>query len=712
VVNSSITCKGDKVKHACREFDSSKIIIFIRYFLDRAATTLLSIAFLAIVGAFTITISSAPLHAEDNVPDDLDLGDLSLEDLMNIEVTSVSRKAELQTNAPSAIYVLTGEDIKKSGALTIPDALRIVPGLQVAQIDANKWAITSRGFAGNFSNKLLVMIDGRTVYTPMFSGVYWDVQDVPLEDIARIEVIRGPGATMWGANAVNGVISIVTKNSAETNGTHVSFGAGSGQRQSGLVRYGSGWGSQGNVRAYVKYLNEGNSKFQSGAEAADDWRLSRVGFRADFGSMGKDAITIHGDYYDGLAGTTYLAPSVTPPYYELTQMDALIDGGNVATRWNHRISSTSDLKLGMYFDRTRRLAGLEREIRSTLDFDFQHAFQVSRWSDFIWGIGFRLSDGQSEPTSQAFLLPGSRTDKLYSGFVQSDFKLVARRLNLILGSKIEHNDYTGLETEPSGRVVWTPNEKHTFWGAVSKSVRTPSWIEHNSRVLWASIPPLSLGNPSPLPAVLTLTGNPDFKSEVCLAHEAGYRYLISDRLLLDLATFYNSYSSLRVTTRSAPALNSSQSAFVIPVLFKNDMEGETYGFELAADWSPIRWLRTRATYSHLQMDLRAPGNSSDTVHIAADGDSPRHQLRVGSSLNLPHDIDFSFEFRFVSALPHLGVDEYGEVDSRLGWKFTENLELALTGRNLLHKRHFEFKSELSNLDTAVGRSVFLSITWR
>jgi iron complex outermembrane receptor protein len=651
-----------------------------------------------------------PLAVAANNP--VDLTELSLEDLMNIEVTSVSRKPQQLSEAAAAVYVLTGEEIRRSPSSSIPDALRMVPGVQVAKIDCNKWAVTARGFNGNFANKLLVLIDGRSVYTPLFSGVYWDAQDVPLEDVDRIEVIRGPGATLWGANAVNGVINIITKTPEETTGGILSLSTGSTERGLGTFRYGRAYGTDLSFRVYGKFFDRDNAVFPNGAEASDHWRISRGGFRVGWEPSSANSLTLQGDIYDGIAGATYAFPTVSPPYFELVEGETAVSGGNLLTHWTHLFSPTSDASFQVYYDRTERRGALEREDRNTFDFDFQHRYDASWRFELLWGLGYRLSNDKNYGEPHALMVPKSRTDDLYSAFAQVDIAVLKDRLSLILGSKFEHNDYTGFEFQPNGRILWTPHRDHTLWAAISRAVRTPSRVEYGSQISWYTTPPLSLANPTPYPVVLTLVGNPEYESEVLLAHEVGYRFRPEERVSIDLAAFYNTYDKLRITQRRDPIPNFAEGFVTIPIEFTNNLEAETYGLELALDWYLSRNLRARAGYSYLQMDLQPIGETTDTVHVEADGDVPRHQFALQTAADLPKELSLNLQFRYVEALPHLAVDSYVEMDARLGWRVFTSIEVAVVGRNLLHDSHPEFKSELSNVYTEVERDVSVSLVWR
>src|SRR5438093_3529420 len=419
-----------------------------------------------------------------------DLADMSLEDLTKIEVTSVSKHKEKLADAPAAIFVITQEDIRRSGVTTIADALRLAPGLEVARVASHDWAITSRGFNELYANKLLVLIDGRSVYTPLFSGVYWDVQDTLLEDIDRIEVIRGPGATLWGANAVNGVINITTKSAKETIGGLLSGGYGTEEQGFGSARYGGKLGEDAYYRGYVKYFNRDSSALPSGAQANDAWEMYRGGFRTDWEPSAQNLFTLQGDAY---AGTENQTVTLFTPAFPFTQPDASkmrVSGGNVIGRWTHTFTPDSDLKLQIYYDRTDRAVDYFKEMRNTADFDLQYRHPLWQRHDVTWGVGFRYADSDTSRSNFTLaFIPPERITRIFNTFIQDEITLVKERLRLTLGSKFERNDYTGFEIQPSGRLLWTPHERHSVWASVSRAVRTPSRAEVDSRIVNTNVPP-------------------------------------------------------------------------------------------------------------------------------------------------------------------------------------------------------------------------------
>jgi iron complex outermembrane receptor protein len=641
----------------------------------------------------------------------LDLKQLSLEDLVNLEVTSVSKTPEKLSRAAAAVSVITRDEIRRSGATSIPEALRMVPGLQVAQIDANKWVVTSRGFAANFANKLLVMIDGRSVYTPLFSGVYWDVQDVLLQDIERIEVIRGPGATLWGANAVNGVINIITRTARESQGTLLKAGGGSEERGFGSFRHGARLGRNGFVRFYGKYFNRSQSIDSTGADAADQWNMVRGGFRADWRLSGQTDLTLQGDIYRGDAGVTYAFPMLSTPYVRVVDDEKRLAGGNLLARWARSWPGVSQVTLQAYFDRTERADQRLGENRNTFDLDYQQWWLPVRWLKAIWGLGYRSTTDEFVTLNNISLYPEQRSAGLFSMFAQTDLMLADDRLRLTLGSKFENNDYTGFELQPSVRLLWSPEPRHTVWAAVSRAVRTPSRIEYDGLIPSSVVPPGTIGNASPFPVLVVLEGNRAFESEELVAYETGYRVRPGERVLIDAALFYNDYDQLRTLESGVLGLDSIPVYALMPLYPTNNLTGRTFGAEAAMTWRVHDRLRLRGAYTYFQKELHWINGSTGILVGGAEGDCPHSQFHLRASADPSRQFELDLAMRYVDELPNLEVERYLDVDARLAWKPSVRVEWAVAGRNLLHRRHPEFKSELNNVHTEAERSVYTSVTW-
>ncbi|GLI38940.1 TonB-dependent receptor [Geobacter hydrogenophilus] len=645
--------------------------------------------------------------------ENLNLSELGLEDLMNIQVTSVSKKQQKLSDAGAAIFVVTREDIRRSGATSIPEVLRMVPGIQVARLDANKWAVSARGFNDRFSDKLLVLMDGRTVFTPLFSGVYWDVQDAMLEDIDRIEVIRGPGAALWGANAFNGVINIITKHAQETQGGLLSAGAGTEERGFGGARYGGRVGDDTYYRLYTKYFNRDGGVDAAGNEGKDDWSVLRGGFRVDSDLTAQDSLTVQGDIYHGKEGETFTVPLVAPPYSRTFNSDTDIAGGNLLSRWTRKLSDTADMALQLYYDRTERDMAILGEIRDTIDVDFQNRFRWGSRQEIMWGLGYRFSHESITNKIPISFTPDKRSDNLYSLFVRDDIALIEEKLRLVLSSRFEHNDFTGFEIQPNARLIWTPDYRQTVWAAVSRAVRTPSSAEENFRNDISVYPPGTVNQT--LPVLFSGFGSRDFKSEDVIAYELGYRVAPAEHFSVDIATFYDNFSRLRTLEFGTPYLEVSPSPhLVLPGITSNKMHGESYGVEVAADWLALEWWRLHAAYSFLEMQMRLDPDSNSLFYLGfTQGTSPRHQGSLRSSMELGRSVELDVWVRYVDRLPEFDIDRYVTLDARLAWKPTRNLELSLVGRNLTDSHHPEFNSAIiSTAPTEVERSYYGKITWR
>src|ERR1700681_2250715 len=545
-------------------------------------TPLRRLCLLSVLGVFLTVTTSA-----QNQPKIPDVTAITLEDLMNLQVTSVSKRAQKLADAAAAIFVITQDDIRRSGASSIPEALRLAPGLEVARIDENKWAIGSRGFNGRFDNKLLVLIDGRSVYTPLFSGVYWNIQDVMLEDVDRIEVIRGPGATLWGANAVNGVINIITKAAKSTQSALAAAGGGTETRGSGSVRYGGRLNQGTYYRGYAKYFNVGPSIDPStGRRADDNWDALRGGFRTDWTSSGPDSLTVQGDLHRSGYGETLTVPSLNTPYSSTFPNQGSISGGNLLGRWNHAFANSST-SLQMYYDHTSITENsLFTDHQDIFDIDFQHTFHATESQDVVWGLGYRSSRDGNNSSSVVSLQPNQLTLNQFSAFAQDEISLFDKRLRITLGSKFEHNGFTGFEIQPNTRLLWTITRNQSLWTAVSRATRTPALTEEGLRLNSAVVPPGTPQNPTPLPVLISVFGSRQFKSEDLLAYEAGYRVQVTSNFSTDIAVFYNHYTHLRTAEPGAPFLevNPTPLHIVAPFFAGNKMSGGTYGTELFADW--------------------------------------------------------------------------------------------------------------------------------
>ena len=640
-----------------------------------------------------------------------DLLHLSLEDLGKIKVTTVSRKSESISGAPAAVYVITQEDLRHSGSASLAEALRRVPGLDVAQANARQWAISSRGFNDTFANKLLVLMDGRTIYTPLFSGVFWEETDTVMEDVDRIEVIRGPGATLWGANAVNGVINIITKNARETQGTLISGGGGIEERAFGSVRYGGQLGSNAYYRVYGKYANHDEYTQIGGGGVGDNSWTSQEGFRIDWQPAEINRVTLQGDYhYDDFGGRFFLLSSNRVSLVPANRRFRA-QGANLLGRWVHEFSAESELTTQMYYDRTDRGFGIGTEIRDTLDFEVQHRFHLGDRNEVLWGGGYRYSVDHISGTSDLQVRDPSVGLQLFSAFVQDEVAVVPDRLNLTFGTKLEHNDYTGVEVQPSARLAWMPHERHTLWAAVSRAVRTPSRAERDFRLY---VDPSTLLAGLPLPTLVSIDGNPDFGSENLLAYEIGYRVSLHRRLSLDGAVFHNDYDRLRSQVAKTFEFQPAPLPhLIVPTTINNNLFGESYGFEALATWQALDAWRWRASYSFLSLQLHNREQGAFSVTEMGEFASPQQQAFVSTDVDLGRHLELGMGVRYVDRLSVQTIPAYTELEARLAWKPNRNCELAIIGRNLLDPHHREFSTELLTYRRVeVDRAVYFKLTLR
>jgi iron complex outermembrane receptor protein len=600
-----------------------------------------------------------------------DLKRLSIEELMNVEVTTVSRQPEPLFTSPSAIQVITGEDIRRSGATSIPEALRLAPNLQVAQIDSRQWAISSRGFNNGLANKLLVMIDGRVVYTPLFAGVFWDVQDTMLEDIDRIEVVSGPGGSLWGANAVNGVINIQTKSARDTQGALVTGGGGSLLNGFGGVRYGGKIGEDLYFRIYGTGFDRDNTVLPNGSEGTNAWYMGQGGFRMDWLPPSGDVLTVQGDGY----GSSFEQPMPG---------DGSTDGQNVLGRYTHILGERSDFTLQTYWDRTRRvIPNSFTETLNTFDVDFQHRFPIGERQDFIWGTGYRLMADQTGHGNNLAFVPNDRNMQLFSAFLQDEIALVPDRVKATIGTKLEHNDFSGFEVSPSGRLAWTPSDRQTIWGAISRPVRSPSRIDTDIRF--------------PANAPFLIVGNPEFDSEKLVAYELGYRIRPCESLSLSFSGFYNDYSDIR---------SISTNDFII----SNNNKAEEWGLEFSGNFQVTSFWRLRGGYTYLNKHVSVQSGSSDLNSGRAEGNDPENDFVLQSMLDLPCHFELDAVFRYVDVLPSPNVPSYVSADLRLAWRPVPSLELSIVGQNLLDNQHPEFGAAATRQE--IPRSVYGKVTWR
>ncbi len=635
----------------------------------------------AVASTVIVVVAAAPLTLA--VAQSVEtLQRLSIEDLANVEVSSVSKTAQPLSDAPAAIYVISRDDIVRSGATSLIDILRLAPNLQVAQITAADYAVSSRGFNSSAADKLLVLIDGRSVYTPFFNGVLWDLQYVLPEDIDRIEVISGPGATLWGANAVNGVINIITRKESHTQGGVLELGGGN-LEQRGSLQYGGKLSQDIDYRAYVTGFRYGNDRTATGANAHDSWHNFQTGFRADW-TPDNDDVTMQGDFYRGSED-------------QVATGNQSITGHNLLARWNHQIDTESALQVQAYYDFIgESIPGISADFLDTYDFDVQHSFSFGTWQHIVWGGGYRLTN-DNFPTDVsaaqgAFFVPQKSTLHLGDIFVE-DTVAAGESVKIIPGLKLEADPFSRLEPLPSLRVSWEVTESDMVWAAVSRAVRAPSRLD---RDLYENVGP-----------VLFIKGG-DFQPEKLIAYELGYRAQPSRDATVSISTYYNVYSDLRSAEYSATGL---------PIVFGNGMQGDTYGLEAWGSYRMTGWWKVTAGVDWLHKNLHFKTGSSGLGGIEIAGDDPTYQIALRSTMDVAPDVTFDCNLRRIAALPAPPSPSYTELDVNVRWAITSSLELSIRGSNLLQPHHLEFGSTEGSLQVGAtgvetGRSFFVDTQWR
>ena len=617
--------------------------------------------------------------SEDSLLSTSKLKKMSLEELMNIEVTSVSKRPEKIIEAASAIQVITNEDIRNSGVKTLAEALKLAANLQVAQVNSSQWAISARGFNNVLANKLLVLIDGRTVYTPLYAGVFWDVQNVLLEDVERIEVISGPGGTLWGANAVNGVINIITKSSADTQGIFAEAAIGNAMPGMASVRYGGKINKDLTYRVYGTGYQLANAVDTNGLSAKDDWWMAQGGLRVDWNPSEKNKLSLESNIYYGR------------PNPDGDSTAIIASGDNALLRWNHKASDKVDFQLQTYYDHTwRDFRNKFTEDLKTYDIDWQNRFQLGQRHTITYGLGFRLMNHQVTNLELFGFFPAYKSLFLYSGFLQYEVMVIKERLRFTIGSKVEHNSYTAFQYQPNARLTFTPNKNQTIWAAASRAVRNPSRIDREFAVSLFQNFPIIMGSDS-------------FQSETVMAYELGWRSQLFKKLSVSVSTFYNNYDNIRSAEPGPPPFN-------YPITFANGVKGSTYGAELSLSSQVTDWWHLRGGYTFLKKELVVKNDSKDLNKGTAESNDPQNQFLIQSTIDLPHQIQFSTVLRYVDQLPKPVVPYYVGLDVRIGLKLTKYLEFNIVGQNLLYDTHAEFIA--STPPRKIERSIYGKITCR
>jgi iron complex outermembrane receptor protein len=633
----------------------------------------------------------------------ISLKTMTLEELLKVEFTTISKGSTEAFKTPAAINVLQREDIARSGATNIPDLLRLIPGVEVAQISSDRWAIGIRGFQGYLSRSVLVLIDGRSVYTPLFAGVYWEMQDAFIEDIDRIEVIRGPAGTIWGANAINGVINIITRNARDTVGTLVTAGGGNVEQGFFGYRYGAGDNTQA-YRVWVKGFTRG-PQFHSDGSNFDDWRRVQAGFRLDRALNQRDELSVIGNIYAVESGTRLAISTFSPPQVINLEQNATFYGENLNATWRRTLQNGASAQLRAYFDRTDRRDLNYREIRDTFDIDFVHHV-VFGAHDITTGAGMRQSPAHFFQTVPSVnFLPAKQRYAIYSGFAQDAIRFLSNRLETTIGVKVEHNSFSGFESQPSVRVAWTPSEDQTFWLAVTRAVRTPSRIEEGFEFSALIVPAT--------PLYVRLVGDSQFEPEKLNGYEVGYRAYLKKHGFIGISAFYNRYEDL-LSVEQAPTFSEDEPSpihSVLPLLLRNGIRAQTAGFEVSSLLDVNSWWRVKPAYSLVNVDAKRAPNSIDVSTVGQlEGDTPTHKVLVQSMFTFPRGLNIDLRYRYVSAIPNQKIPSYSTGDARIAMKVSPDLELSLVGLNLFQPHHPEY-SGLPGGPVEIRRSAYLKLVW-
>ncbi|MCB1949322.1 TonB-dependent receptor [Nitrosomonas sp.] len=644
------------------------------------------------------------------------LFDLSIEDLMQIEVTTVSRRSQKLSEVPSAVFVITQEDIQRSGATSIPDALRMAPGVQVERVSTDKWAVSIRGFNGVYANKLQVLMDGRSVYNPMFAGVQWEQQDTLLEDIERIEVIRGPAAAVWGANAVNGVINIITKQAADTQGSLLTAGGGSFEQGFFGARYGGKINEATPFRFYAKGFTRDRLTSTTGDNIHNQWHSARGGFRLDH-TRGIDQFTLQGDIFYNAHGDTVDRSQLNLPGIPQNGSRGHTEGGNIRLRWDRVYSEQSAIMLQIYYDRNRyRLVPIGDSDAESFDVDFQHRLNFLEKHSVTWGLNYRLYHNTVFDSVISQFTPREQTNHQFGAFLRDEISLLPERLMLTIGTRLDHNDFSGLEVQPNARLMWTPNSSNSVWMSISRAVRIPSRAEQDVTAVVQQIQGLPGFPILPVPILATITGTNNFGSEKLIAYEVGYRHQITPRASVDIAGFVNDYSQLRDFSFGALSAGVGLPGQIrIPVTANNNASALTYGLEVSADWKPLNQWRLQASYSYLNMDIDSSElvKQLDPTTGGADKVAPQHRLSFRSNYDFSEKLQLNLWLRYVSKIAFYNIPDYVTMDARFSFKPVKHVELFLMGQNLFSQNHREFVSDtIPTLPGVIPRGIYAGVQWR
>jgi iron complex outermembrane receptor protein len=638
------------------------------------------------------------------------LADASLEELMNIEVTSVSKKAQRLSSTAASVFVITAEDIRRSG-LELPEVLRLAPGVQVARVETGRWAVAIRGFNNDFSNKLMVLIDGRSIYSDVNPGVMWDMVHVAADDIERIEVIRGPNAALWGENAVNGVISVITKSAKSTQGALVTAEGGSETEGRGTARFGGELGSNAFYRVGGHYADTAPLVSDGGSASVHGWNSSSVDLRMDWNPTAQNSVEVSGQGYHSVLGHDVTAPTASNPFPSVVDAQEHSFSANLMARWQHDISEQSSVEGRISWSHMDYGDANVPQRATTVDAEFQHHILLGDRNDLIWGLEYKDATAEMTPTLVFKVLPSHSDRKLGAIFAQDEITLVPDKLRFVVGVRTSYDTAARLQIEPTGRLLWTPRMNLTTWTAVSRAVHTPSVLEQNLSATLAAIP-----LQGPAFALLTLASNPDSRPESALSYEAGQRIQVSPALSFDLSAFYTIHQHLlgqeSLAPYFVPASGIDLAHLVLPEIQTNVRYGASEGYELSATWSVAPRWKLAAGSDWLRIHTHDYPGMIATDTVTDGGTSPHIQYELRSNLDLTRKLEFDTAVYYVSALPEEKVPSHFRLDVRLGWRMTQQIELSAGVKDALDPQHPEMYSQrLSGLE-GIQRNCYGKLTWR
>jgi iron complex outermembrane receptor protein len=640
-----------------------------------------------------------------------DLSNLSLDSLASMEIVSVAKKSQKLNDAAAAIFVITSEDIRRSGLNNLAELLRTAPGLDVAQIDANKWAITTRGFNERFADRTLFLMDGRAIYSPLTSGVSWDVQETVLEDIDRIEIIRGPGATLWGANAMDGVVNIITKKARDTQGLLVIGSTSIEDRASGTVRFGGAIGSRGHYRLYAKYLDDAGHEQRGDQPAADAWQDLRAGFRSDWDLPTDSTLSVQGTLYRARSGETTLGivslgNPLGAPFDDKTHSS----GGDFSARWT-KTSTSITTSVQAYFDLTHRdELGEYGEYRHTIDIGMDQQVHSSIRNNLSWGADFRFNADNTVGSFSVAFNPARRNLQFYGAYIQDEIGIVPEKLKLTAGGKFEHSYFNGFVFQPNVRLIWTPDSRYSVWTSVARAAASPSRIDADVRFNEAIV--------TDTQGAVTLFshfGTNHLPPETVIAYELGARAVVSRKVSIDVAAFYNLYSKFHTNESGTPFMETGgplPTHLVVPDSVQSNSSAMSRGGELLLEAHPASFWKLTASYAALLIEVNQSAASLNTTNPGdSEGSTPRNQAQVHSLLSLPHKFEFDSSAFYVGKLTQFGIKPYTRLDIRAGWRPTSQFEISVGGKNLLQSQHYEFGSGDIAQAAPIWRSAYLKATW-